>query len=62
MKQNKHGKRNFGIFFIILQCFALYGNISSGDGLPTNIPGLIGFFIFGILGILLIILDIKDNK
>ena len=61
-KEIKHGKRNFGIFLIILQCLAIYGLISSGDGFPTNIPGLIGFFIFGIIGVILIILDFKSNK
>lgn len=59
----KHGKRNFGIFLIIIQIMAIYGTTLERNGFNfENILQIIGFFIFGICGIILITIDYKLNK
>lgn len=58
----KHGKRNFGIFLVFLQCLAIYGAKLDGNHLPTNIAECFGFLLCGIIGIVLIISDIKENE
>lgn len=66
MKKNlnnvKHGKRNFGIFFIILQCMSIYGATLEGNSFPTNFGEWLGFLLFGIIGLILIIADIKEKN
>jgi len=63
MKKNlnevKHGKRNFGIFLIIIEIFALYGCTLDGNGFPKNLVEMFGFLLPGIIGLLLIITDYK---
>lgn len=58
-KEIKHGKRNFGIFLIILQLIALIGTETNGNKLPNNLFGWVGFLLPGIIGVILII---KDNQ
>lgn len=67
MKKNlndvKNGKRNFGIFLILLQIIALRGSMLEGNKIPfDNIFQLIGFFIPGIIGTILIINNYRKNN
>lgn len=66
MKKNlndvKHGKRNFGIFLIFIQCLSIYGATLEGNHFPTNIVEWFGFLLCGFIGISLIISDIRENK
>lgn len=58
-KNIKHGKRNFGIFLILLQLIALFGTFKNNTLSSDNLFRLIGFFLPGIIGIILIL---KDNE
>ena len=51
-----------GWILVAVQCLAIFGNIMSGNGFPSGIPGLIGFFSFGIIGVILLILGYKNNQ
>lgn len=52
MKKNSNWKLYLGVFLIVIQIISLFG--SGFSELPKNIPGLIGYFIFGIIGIALL--------
>jgi hypothetical protein len=58
----KHGKRNFGIFLLILQVMAFYGSTLEGNSLPSEFLEMIGYLLPGIIGLLLIISDYKKSK
>ena len=53
-----------GIILIILQIIAVVGSFIGGrNPFTVGFPGLIGYFIFGIIGvILLIIYYVRKNK
>lgn len=51
-----------GIILLVLQAIGLIGGLIR-HSLPTSLPGLIGYFSFGIVGIILIcIAKSKENK
>ena len=55
-------KITIGWILVAVQCLAIFGNIMSGSGLPSGIPGLIGFLSFGIVGIILLVLGYKNKQ
>lgn len=51
-----------GIILLVLQAIGLIGGLI-GQSLPTSLPGLIGYFLCGIIGIILICkAKSKENK
>ena len=59
-KNIKHGKRNFGIFLILLQLIALFGAIKNDTLFSNNLFRLFGFFLPAIIGIILILKDSEE--
>lgn len=59
--------RTIGIILIILQCFALFGELSTGAEIFRIVDlrsffNLIGFFVFGILGLIFILIGNKRQN
>jgi len=51
-----------GWILIAVQCLGIFGTIMSGNGFPSGIPGLIGFFSFAIVGVILLVLGYKNKQ
>ena len=54
-------KKTVGWILIVVQIMGIFGNLMSG-GLPSSVPGLLGFFSFAIVGIILLVLDSNNKK
>lgn len=60
--KNHNKKIIIGWVLIVLQCMGIFGNVMSGNGLPTGIPGFIGFFSFSIVGVILLVLGYRNKQ
>ena len=55
-------KKTAGWILIACQCLAVLGTAMSGNGFPSGIPGLIGYFLFGIIGTILLVSAYKNKE
>lgn len=51
-----------GWILVAVQCMGIFGTLLSGNSFPSGIPGLIGFFLFGIIGVILLVLGYKNKQ